>query len=828
MVEFVNPALINVPIEPLEMTQKALVQSFVNHIQHTQGKHPRAATSLDHFVATARSARDRMYDLWTRTWERRRLHTKPKYVYYLSLEFLMGRLLSDGLMALGIYKEAEAALAELGLDLETVLEQERDPGLGNGGLGRLAACFIDSLATLGIPAVGYGLRYDYGIFRQDIHEGRQHEAPDMWLQYGSPWEVARPERTYPVRFGGRVIQYTGPSGRLVHEWIDCDTVFAMAHDIPVPGYKNGVVNTLRLWSARASRDFDISYFNAGDYARAVERRSHDENITRVLYPNDNHELGKELRLKQEYFLVSATLQDCVARHLATHGDIRTLSAGAAFQLNDTHPALAVAEIMRMLMDDHGLTWDESWKVTRASVNYTNHTLLPEALEKWPVWLMERLLPRHLQIIYEINHQFMSELDVRYPGDDDRKRRMSLIEEGPTRFVRMANLAVLGSAKVNGVSALHSQLLKENLFRDFEEYEPGKLTNQTNGVTPRRWMLKCNPGQSELLDRALGQGWEVNCERLVGLETYASDPAFQADFRAVKRANKERLCDKLWREAGIELDPSFIVDSQIKRIHEYKRQTLNVLHAVALYQAYKADPKLCAEALPRAFLFAGKAAPGYETAKNIIWLINSVGNIVNNDPAVRSKLRVIFVPNYSVSWAETIIPATEISEQISTAGYEASGTGNMKFAMNGALTIGTLDGANVEMRDAVGDENIFIFGLETHEVEAAKRQGYSARQLYASDRTIRGVIDGIMHGQFSPDEPSRFVGLMEGLLNHDTFLALADFRSYQACQRVVADAYRDVEGWTRKSILNVARMGFFSSDRTIRGYAQEIWGVSSLV
>jgi len=802
-----------------------MAQSFWHHIQHTQGKHPRAATLLDQFVATALSARDRMYDSWTRTWDERRLQpNKPKFVYYLSLEFLMGRLLSDGLMALGIYDETEAALAEAGLSLEQILEQERDPGLGNGGLGRLAACFVDSLATLGIPAVGYGLRYDYGIFRQDIVEGRQQEAPDMWLQYGSPWEIARPERTYPVRFGGRVIQYTGQNGRTIHEWVDCESVFAVAHDIPVPGYQNGVVNTLRLWSARAARDFDIAYFNAGDYARAVERRSHDENITRVLYPNDNHALGKELRLKQEYFLVSATLQDCIQRHLTMHPDLHNLGDGAAFQLNDTHPALAVAELMRILVDEQGFLWAHAWDIVRSCVNYTNHTLLPEALEKWPVWLMERVLPRHLQIIYELNAQFMTTLGSRFPGDEDRKRRMSLIDETGERYVRMANLAVLGSTKVNGVSALHSQLLKENLFRDFEEFAPGKLTNMTNGVTPRRWMLKCNPGQTVLLNKVVGKGWEKDCDRLVGLEAVADDPGFQAEWRAVKRANKERLAERLWREAGIELDPTFVVDSQVKRIHEYKRQLLNLLHAVNLYQTYKSDPKALADAVPRAFVFAGKAAPGYEAAKNIIWLINCVGNVVNRDPDVRSKLRVIFVPNYSVTWAETIMPATEVSEQISTAGLEASGTGNMKFGMNGALTIGTLDGANVEMRDCVGAENIFIFGLETHEVELAKRNGYSARQIYNADRTIRSIIDSIAHGTFNPEDPNRFAGMMDALLNNDTYLLLADYRSYAACQRVVSEAYRDVPGWTRKSILNVARMGFFSSDRTIASYASEIWHV----
>lgn len=810
-------------IEPQGTDKEALVASFVEHIQHTLGKHPSAATSLDHFIALARTARDRMYDRWTSRWKERS-EEHPKQVYYLSLEFLVGRLLADGLYSLGIYEECKKGLAEIGIEIEDLLSEEHDAGLGNGGLGRLAACFIDSLATLGIPAVGYGLRYDYGIFRQDIVAGRQQEAPDMWLRGGNPWEIERPERSFYVHFGGRVIRYSGPHGQIVHEWVDTETVLAVAHDIPVPGYQNDFVNTLRLWSARADKDFDISYFNAGDYAKAVERKAHDENITRVLYPNDNHALGKELRLKQEYFLVSATLQDVVARHLRSKADIRQLPDSAAFQLNDTHPALAVAELMRILCDQYSVRWDEAWTVTRECINYTNHTLLPEALEKWPIWLMERVLPRHLQIIYEINQRFLDGVERRFPGDVDRKRRMSIIEEAGERYVRMANLAVIGSSRVNGVSALHSQLLREQLFRDFDEHEPGKLINETNGVTPRRWMLKCNPGQTALLNRLIGPGWEVNTARLRQLEKFADDPAVHERWKAIKFENKQRLSAHLWKRAGIEFDPAFLLDSQVKRIHEYKRQLMNLLHVVALYRSYKADPALMARAVPRAFLFAGKAAPGYETAKQIIWIINTVARVVNNDPATRSVLRVIFVPNYSVSWAELIIPATEVSEQISTAGYEASGTGNMKFAMNGALTIGTLDGANVEMKDNIGEENMFIFGLHAHQVEATKAAGYDARQLYFADRTLRGAIDAIAHGQFCPEDTGRFAPFVNELLDRDSFLVLADFRSYVACQKVVEDAYRDQEEWTRRSILNVARMGFFSSDRTIASYAKEIWDV----
>ena len=813
----------NIKVEDLGVDKASLVESFIQHVLHTQGKHPSAATPLDEFVALARTARDRMYDQWTRTWKIRK-DTHPKQVYYLSLEFLIGRLLADSLMALGIYEDCKQGLAELGLDIDEIIEQENDAGLGNGGLGRLAACFIDSMATLGIPAIGYGLRYDYGIFRQDLVGGRQQEAPDMWLRNGNPWEVVRPERSYNVQFGGRVIQYSGSSGVIVHEWVDTEGVLAVAHDIPVPGYKNDVVNTLRLWRAHANRDFDISYFNAGDYAKAVERKSHDENITRVLYPNDNHALGKELRLKQEYFLVSATLQDAVARHLSGQGDIRTLSNSSTFQLNDTHPALAVAELMRILCDLHGVSWGEAWTITRESINYTNHTLLPEALEKWPVWLMERVLPRHLQIIYEINHRFLEGVERRFPGDADRKRRMSIIEEAGERYVRMANLAVIGSSRVNGVSALHSQLLKEQLFRDFDEYEPGKLLNQTNGVTPRRWMYKCNPGQTSLLNRLLGTGWEADVSRLKLLENYSDDPAIQQEWQAIKLANKQRLAERLWSSSGVELNPNFLLDSQVKRIHEYKRQLLNLLHVIYLYQTYKAHPEKIKQAVPRTFLFAGKAAPGYETAKQIIWLINSVGKVLNTDPETRDVLQVIYVPNYSVSWAELIIPATDVSEQISTAGYEASGTGNMKFAMNGALTIGTLDGANVEMKDEMGEENMFLFGLHAHEVAAQKAQGYDARQIYFADRTLRAVLDSVARGAFSPEDPGRFAGFVESLLSHDAFLVLADFRSYVACQAVVEAAYRDPQRWAKKSILNVARMGFFSSDRTIESYAREIWEV----
>ena len=810
------------PVEELALDPAALRDSFLRHLQYTQGKHPVAATRLDQFMAVARSARDRMYDRWTRTWHRRE-RQQPKVVYYLSLEYLLGRLLEDGLINLGIRQPMAEALASVGIDLDQVLNQEPDPGLGNGGLGRLAACFLDSMATLGIAGIGYGIRYDYGIFRQEIVGGTQTEAPDQWLQYGNPWEIARPERVYKVRFGGRVIHYTGSSGRLTHEWIDTHDVLAMAYDMPVPGYQNNVVNTLRLWSAKATRDFDISYFNRGDYIKAVEEKFSTENISRVLYPNDQQPAGKELRLKQEYFLVSATLQDVVGRHLRYHADLYSLHEQAVFQMNDTHPALAVAELMRMLMDEHGMPWDHAWSLTRRCCAYTNHTILPEALERWPVWLMERVLPRHLGIIYEINSWFMGEVKKRFPGDDDRLRRMSLIEEGAEKSVRMANLAVVGGSKVNGVSALHSHLLRERLFHDFYEMDQQKFINETNGVTPRRWLLKCNPGLSALITSRIGDGWVTDLDQLERLVPLASDPDFQLEWQRVKLANKERLAALLSRQFGIELDPTHLIDAQVKRFHEYKRQLLNVLHIVSLYLQYKQKPPH--EAVPRTFIFSGKAAPGYDMAKRTIHLITSVAQIVNHDIAVRPFLRVLFLPNYAVTLAENIMPATDVSEQISTAGMEASGTGNMKFALNGALTIGTLDGANIEIRDAVGESNMFLFGLLAEEVIAAREGGYDPKQVYYAEPMLRAALDAVSSGMFSPEEPARFRPIVDSLIHGgDTYMVLADFLSYLHCQRSVELAYRDKAVWTRRSILNVANMGRFSSDRTVLGYARDVWGV----
>jgi len=820
--KFVSTARPSIPVDELSLDPDSIRKSFVQQVQYNQGKHPSAATRLDHFMSLARVARDRMYDRWTRTWQRREKQ-QPKVVYYLSLEFLMGRLLEDGLFNLGIQDETREALTGLGIELEQVLEQEPDAGLGNGGLGRLAACFLDSMATLGIAGMGYGIRYDYGIFRQDIVGGMQQEAPDHWLEYGNPWEIARPERACKVRFGGRVIQYTGASGRTVHEWVDTQDVVALPYDTPIPGYKNHVVNTLRLWSARATRDFDISYFNRGDYIRSVAEKSASENISRVLYPNDSTPAGKELRLKQEYMLVSATLQDVLARHVRYHADLYNLHEQAVFQMNDTHPALAVAELIRLLVDVHGMPWEDAFSLTRRCAAYTNHTILPEALERWPVWLMERVLPRHLQIIYDINAAHLAEVKKRFPGDEDRLRRMSIVEEGPEKRLSMANLAVVGSMRVNGVSALHSRLLREHLFKDFYEFEPDKFINETNGVTPRRWLLKCNRPLAELISSRIGSGWEVDLDQLEKLAPHAGDPEFQLAWRGVKHQAKQRLANALLHRYNIELDPTHLIDTQVKRIHEYKRQLLNIIHVIALYQAYK--QKTPFNAVPRTFIFSGKAAPGYDMAKRIIHLINSVGQMVNTDAQVRNYLRVIFVPNYSVSLAELIMPATDVSEQISTAGTEASGTGCMKFALNGALTLGTLDGANVEIREAVGEQNFFLFGLTTEQVAAAREHGYDPMQTYYAEPTLRAALDAIGSGAFSPDDPGRFRPIVDSLLyGGDTYMVLADFLSYLHCQRSVEAAYHDQATWTRRSILNVALCGRFSSDRTILGYAHDIWGV----
>ncbi len=813
----------------------AIRASVLRHLQFTLAELPKHVDSnWEPYVSLALAVRDRLIENW--------IHTHDNYyaqdakrVYYLSLEFLMGRTLGNAMLNLGIEDACHKALLDLGYSLEDLRDAEWDAGLGNGGLGRLAACFLDSLATLQMPAYGYGIRYEYGIFHQRIVNGAQVEVPDTWLEFGNPWEFGRPLDLFPVKLHGRVQQRVDASGRLKVDWVDTEEVMAMPYDTPIPGYRNGTVNTLRLWKAKASREFDFKDFNAGDYRGAVENKVSSENISKVLYPNDNNPGGKELRLKQEYFFVSATIQDIFRRykkHWHMHDEKKGLPLFQRFvdriaiQLNDTHPALAVPELMRIFLDVEGLEWEEAWDITVKTCGYTNHTVMPEALERWPVSLMGRVLPRHLEIIFEINHRFLEAVRARFPGEDARCRRMSIIEEGSDKRVRMANLAIVGSHSVNGVAALHTEILKDDVFKDFVELWPERFNNKTNGITQRRWLLKANPDLSRLISDAVGAGWITDLGQLEKLVPLADDKAFQQKWREVKRANKLRLAGVIEdhyvkRGHPIKVNVDSMFDCQVKRLHEYKRQLLNVLHAITLYQRIKDNPK--ATVTPRTILFSGKAAPGYHMAKLIIRLINAVGSTVNGDAAVGDLLRVVFLADYRVSLAEKIFPASDLSEQISTAGTEASGTGNMKFALNGALTIGTMDGANVEICEEVGRENIFIFGMSTEEVRALRPQ-YRPAEVAAKDPSLERVLDAIAGGAFSPKEPQLFRPLVDALLQRDEYMLLADYASYVACQDEVAREYRDPARWTRKSILNVARMGKFSTDRTIRQYAEEIWGV----
>jgi starch phosphorylase len=811
----------------LAMDKESIKRSFANHVEFTYGKDEYSATRMDFFNSIALSVRDRMCDRWNKT-QQAYYNRDAKRVYYLSMEFLIGRLLEDGLVNLGIRQQTREAIGELGISLEELIECEWDAGLGNGGLGRLAACFLDSMATLGIPAMGYGLLYEYGIFKQIIANGAQSESPDNWLRYGNPWQLARPERLYPVRFFGRVQETRDEQGRTRFSWVGTEDVMAMAFDVPVPGYRNEEVNTLRLWAAKSTREFDLHYFNEGNYIQAIQGKNAMENISRVLYPADHVEAGRELRLKQEYFLVSATLQDAVLRHLKNHPTVGNLHEKAVFQLNDTHPALAIPELMRILMDERGMGWEEAWEVSRHCFAYTNHTVLPEALEQWPVAMLEKMLPRHLQIIYEINRRFLERVRLSSPNDEGRVQRVSLIEEHPEKRVRMANLAIEGSFSVNGVSVLHSNILVERIFRDFAELYPDKFNNKTNGITPRRWLLKCNPGLAALISEAIGDGWVTDLSLLERLRPLADDGGFRARWQAVKRANKERLAAHMRKACypemgGLAVDPSSLFDVQVKRIHEYKRQLLNALHVVALYLRYRSKPPR--DGVPRTFIFSGKAAPSYFMAKLIIRLINAIASVVNQDPAVNRLLKVAFVPNYGVSLAELIIPAADLSEQISTAGTEASGTGNMKLSLNGALTIGTLDGANIEILEATGQENFFTFGLTDEQIQELRGRGYDPKAVYQSDETLRAVLDSIAGNLFCPREPGLFQPIVDSLLRGgDTYLVLADFEDYLRCQERVSAAFGDWSAWNRKSILTVAGMGRFSSDHTILQYAREIWGI----
>ena len=801
-----------------------VIQRFQEHLEYSLGKDKYAASNFDFYNSLAYAVRDRMVERWLDT-QQTYHHVNPKRVYYLSMEFLMGRTLLNSLINLGIYGLFRDAVESLGYDFAALVEEEHDAGLGNGGLGRLAACFLDSLATLSLPAYGYGIRYEYGIFAQKIVDGAQVEVPDNWLRYRNPWEFDRQRHIHPVRFFGRVVSSVDPDGTIRHEWVDTEQVMALAYDTPVPGYGTKTVNTLRLWSAKASREFDLQFFNRGDYIRAVEEKAATENISKVLYPADDIREGQELRLKQEYFLSAATLGDILERFRKHCGDWRLLPEQAAIQLNDTHPTLAIPEMMRILLDEERLDWATAWEITVKTFAYTNHTVLPEALERWPVWMIGNLLPRHLQIIFDINEQFLDEVRLRFPGDLGRLARMSIIEEHGEKKVRMAHLAIVGSHSVNGVSALHSEILKRDVFREFYEMFPERFNNKTNGITPRRWLKACNPTLAELVTETVGPEWVADLDRLRRLEERLDDPTFTARWRQVKRDNKLRLAAYIKQHNGIDVDPDSLFDCQVKRLHEYKRQLLNVLHVIALYNRIKADP--AQEVTPRTVIFGGKAAPAYQMAKLIIRLINAVGEVVNNDPDVAGRLKVVFLANYSVSLAEKIFPASELSEQISTAGTEASGTGNMKFALNGALTIGTLDGANVEMREEVGEENIFIFGLTADEVDDLKKKGYRPRDYYEREPELKQVIDMIGGGAFSPQQPDLFAPLVASLLDRDQYLLCADFASYVACQERVARLYRDQDAWTRMSILNTARMGKFSSDRSIAEYAAEIWGTKSV-
>ncbi|MGM0593586.1 MAG: glycogen/starch/alpha-glucan phosphorylase [Pseudomonadota bacterium] len=803
------------------MDEASIKHSLANRMIYTVGKDNYTATERDWFHAVAYMVRDRLTERWMETM-RSYYRTDTKRVYYLSMEFLIGRTLLNSILNLGFFDEAKAVLQDLGFDIEEVSDLEFDAALGNGGLGRLAACFLDSLATLRLPGYGYGIRYEYGMFRQAIENGAQVEHPDNWLRYGNPWEFGRPEVLFPVRFFGRVVEYRGEDGRTRHHWVDGEEVMAMAYDTPIPGYDVDTVNNMRLWSAKASRDFDLKYFNEGNYTRAVEDKTHSENLSKVLYPNDVTEMGKELRLKQQYFFVSASLQDIIYRFKKQYEDFSLLPEKVAIQLNDTHPSIAIPELMRLLVDIHHIDWDRAWDLSRRTFAYTNHTLLPEALETWSVPLLERMLPRHLQLIYEINHHFLNEVIHRYPGDTERLARMSLIDEAGERHVRMAHLAIVGSHKVNGVAALHTELLRNQMFHDFNQFYPEKFINITNGITPRLWLNQSNPALTALISEQIGSGWMTHLERLRELLPLAEEPEFRARFREVKHQNKQRLADKIASRLGQHVNPDSLFDVQIKRIHEYKRQLLNVLHIVTRYNRLR-DGRDGAE-VPRTFIFSGKAAPGYRVAKQIIHLINDVADIINNDPMVGDRIKVVFIPNYDVTTATDIIPAADLSEQISTAGTEASGTGNMKLALNGALTIGTMDGANVEIHNEVGEENIFIFGHTVEQIDELRHGGYRPRDYYDQNEELRRVLDMIAGGFFSPSEADRYKPLVESLLHHDQYMLLADYDAYIDAQNQVDTLYRDQEEWSRQAILNVFQLGHFSSDRTIREYANKIWNI----
>ncbi|MEW6530238.1 MAG: glycogen/starch/alpha-glucan phosphorylase [Thermodesulfobacteriota bacterium] len=800
----------------------ALKRGFLDHLRYSQGRIPRIATLNDYYMALAYTVKDRLLHRWVRSGETY-LKGDLRAVAYLSAEFLLGPQLANNLINLRIYKEVREAFEAAGGDWNALLEHEPEPGLGNGGLGRLAACFMDSLATLQIPSIGYGIRYEFGIFSQSIQNGEQIETTDKWLYLGNPWESHRPEIAYEVKLGGHTEHVQDQDGRLKVRWIPDRVVRGVAYDTPVLGYNVNTCNTLRLWKAEAAESFDFQAFNIGDYYGAVEEKVFSENLTKVLYPNDEPAQGKQLRLEQQYFFVSCSLQDML--RMCSMGNLPPTKFHEIFsvQLNDTHPALAVPELMRLLVDEHGIEWDEAWEVTQKTFGYTNHTLLPEALEKWPLSLFRSLLPRHMEIIFEINHRFLEKVRARYVGDEDRATRMSLIDETGEKYVRMANLACVGSFAINGVAELHTELLKHHVLRDFFEFFPEKFSNKTNGVTPRRFIVLSNPRLADLITRTIGDGWITDLDQLRQLESFAEDKDFKTEWSRIKRLNKGDLSEAIRNQTGVVVDPDSLFDIQVKRFHEYKRQHLNVLHIVTLYSRIKQNPNI--NIVPRTFIFGGKAAPGYFMAKLIIRLVNAVADVVNHDPDVRDRIRVVFFPNFNVKNSRLIYPAADLSEQISTAGKEASGTGNMKFSMNGALTIGTLDGANVEIREEVGPENFFLFGLTAEEVYDLKSRGYQSYAFYEQNNQLKTVIDLIASGRFSSGDTDLFKPLVDSLLYHDEYLLLADYQPYVDCQDRVSQAYRDQDAWVRMSILNTARMGKFSSDRTIRQYCDEIWKVN---
>ena len=799
-------------------TVDALRRSISNRLVYQVGKDVRSATKRDWLFAIFYALRDRTMDRW-----RASLNAAEdgdcKRVYYLSMEFLPGRMLTNALMALGIFEETKTACAQLGADFDAITDLEADPGLGNGGLGRLAACFLDSIASVGLPGMGYGIRYDFGMFAQRIVDGQQVEEPDSWLVNGNPWEFMRPEFSHTVRFGGRLTTENG-----VVQWVDTEDVIATAYDSGVPGYELTSVSTLRLWSARATSVINLDAFNKGDYMRAVKAKNESENVSRVLYPDDSTDHGKELRLRQEYFFVSASLQDMLRRYLRSHSSFDALADKVAIHLNDTHPALAVPELMRLLVDQHRLDWNSAWSLCCRIFSYTNHTLMQEALETWSVDLMGRLLPRHLRIIYDLNARFLAGLHESHPGEPDLLQRVSLIEENGHRRVRMAYLCLLASHKINGVSALHSELMVQTIFTDFARLFPERFCNKTNGITPRRWLAQANQPLARLIDDRIGRNWRRHLDQLSQLRPLASEPAFNNAVHLAKQQNKRRLADYIGRELGIRLDPESLFDVQVKRMHEYKRQLLNLLHVISRYHQILANPQ--ANWVPRTVIFAGKAASAYYMAKQVIRLINDVASVINSDPHVGNRLKLVFVPNYRVTLAELIIPAADLSEQISMAGTEASGTGNMKLALNGALTIGTDDGANIEIRQQVGDENIFIFGLKTPEVRDLRVAGYHPLNYYDGNPALKAVLDAIGGGQFSPDEPNRYSALINSLVwGGDHYMLLADYASYVATQAQVDELYCQPRLWCQQAIANVAGMGVFSSDRTIGQYAKDIWHIT---